>query len=354
MRPICALLGVAVFAVSAAAQEAQSGLVAPICVQGIGECRNVMGLRLALRDRNLQRVVGVNITAWMPHKPTTGTIKGLAIGLPATGSEYISGIAVAPAIITARTRITGIAVAGFATAVAGEVQALSLSGVGSAYGEDVTGIAVSGVGIAAGGNVSGIFAAGIGGAIGGRLNGMAIAGMGMALNNGGSGIIASAIGSAIGGAFTGLAVGGLGLAGGGSLTGITLAGIGVGIGQQARGLIVAGLGAAAGEEIDGIAIAGLGLASPRIEKLAIAAVVAANDASGIVIAPAYFRAHRQGGDGSAHGVFVSAMNDVRGELNGVAIGLINFARSLNGVQLGLINIVADGRSPRILPLVNWR
>jgi hypothetical protein len=68
----------------------------------------------------------------------------------------------------------------------------------------------------------------------------------------------------------------------------------------------------------------------------------------------YFRARRSGQEATARGVFVSAVNDIRGQQTGLSIGVINFARSLRGVQLGVINIVADGRSPRMLPIANWR
>lgn len=42
------------------------------------------------------------------------------------------------------------------------------------------------------------------------------------------------------------------------------------------------------------------------------------------------------------------------DFRGVSIALINYARSLRGLQLGALNIVSDGRSPRILPILNWR
>ncbi|NBB86907.1 MAG: hypothetical protein GVY12_11925, partial [Bacteroidetes bacterium] len=42
-----------------------------------------------------------------------------------------------------------------------------------------------------------------------------------------------------------------------------------------------------------------------------------------------------------------------GRQEGLAIGLINYARSLRGVQLGLLNIAQNNRPPfRVLPLVN--
>ena len=41
-------------------------VLTPICV---GDCPRVVGLRLNFRDRNLERVDGVNVTVWSPYEP---------------------------------------------------------------------------------------------------------------------------------------------------------------------------------------------------------------------------------------------------------------------------------------------
>src|SRR4051794_25621708 len=61
---------------------------------GIGDVPRVIGLRLNYRDRVMERVDGVNATIWMPYGDGgTGEVRGLALGLPATGAARIYGIA---------------------------------------------------------------------------------------------------------------------------------------------------------------------------------------------------------------------------------------------------------------------
>jgi len=90
--------------------------------------------------------------------------------------------------------------------------------------------------------------------------------------------------------------------------------------RHARGLLWGGL-AAGGETIDGL-----------------------------LVSTAY---NRLTDDGRLRGLALSTVNDFRGRQEGLAIGLINYARSLYGVQLGLINVAQNNRAPfRVLPLVN--
>src|SRR5678815_2296434 len=103
---------------------------------------------------------------------------------------------------------------------------------------------------------------------------------------------------------------------------------------------------------DRVSIAGAGVGAPRIEGLAAAAAVGARDVRGIVIAPLYFRITER--SGRMTGVNVSALNNVRGTQQGLAIGLFNYARSLDGVQLGILNYAGNQRrGTRLLPLVNY-
>jgi hypothetical protein len=321
MAPI---LAVSTTPSSLAAQDASSGVVAPMCVRGIGDCRNVVGLRLSARDRDLERVVGMNVTIWGPRKPTSGAVTGFAVGVLGTGGQYIRGIAVAPLVLTARTRFTGISVSGLGYGYAGLAKGIVLGGLGGWVGEELTGIAASGIGSVVSGEARGVVVGGLGAAVGGRLRGIGIGGLGAAVNGGGAGLIAGTLGVAVSGAFRGIAAGGVAVAGSGSVSGLS----------------VAGLAVASGTRLSGISAAGL--------------AVGAADARAIVVAPLYFRALKRDAEATAHGLFLSSVNDVRGELRGVAIGIVNYARSLHGVQIGLLNIVADGRGPRMLPVVNWR
>src|SRR5215213_8891457 len=59
----------------------------------IGDVPRVTGLRINYRDRNLEWVNGVNVTIWQPYEPASGTVRGLALGLPVTGARRIDGVA---------------------------------------------------------------------------------------------------------------------------------------------------------------------------------------------------------------------------------------------------------------------
>lgn len=73
----------------------------------IGDSRRNIGLRLNYRDRVLEEAIGVNGTIWFPYKPPGGTVRGIALGLPATGARRIEGLGVAVGI-SAQESIGGI------------------------------------------------------------------------------------------------------------------------------------------------------------------------------------------------------------------------------------------------------
>lgn len=57
----------------------------------IGDKPEMTGLRINYRDRHLREITGVNLTLWSPYEPATGTVNGLALGVPLTGAEKING-----------------------------------------------------------------------------------------------------------------------------------------------------------------------------------------------------------------------------------------------------------------------
>ena len=93
----------------------------------IGDSRRVTGLRLNYRDRYLEEVNGVNATIWAPYENPRGIVRGLALGLPATGARRIDGIAL------------GILGVGAAETIRG----LGVGGIGLGVGEDLRGIALA-------------------------------------------------------------------------------------------------------------------------------------------------------------------------------------------------------------------
>ncbi len=296
------LLSLAACALAANTLAGQAGSTAPRHILSIGNYPNVEGLRINFRDDGLGRVDGMNVTVWTPYDPISGTVRGMALGLPITGAEQIHGLA------------AGI--------------------FGVAGGQELSGIIVGGVGVGAGGRVKGIAVGGLGVGSGGNIEGLAF----------------GTIGVGAGGNVTGVTVAGIGTGAGGNLKGISVGGVGVGAGGTITGLALGGVGVGAGNRIRGIAAALVGVGSPRLEGGFAALAVGAVHAEGIVLAPAMFRIER---GGSFRGGSASAVNYIRGSQAGLAIGIVNYARSVNGAQIGLINIIADQKAHPVLPVLNW-
>jgi hypothetical protein len=303
MRSRLLTLAVAtVVATSASSAQESPGGVTTRSPISIGNYSSVDGLRLNFRDRDLQRVRGVNVTVWSPYEPVRGTITGWAIGLPLAGAENIDGLATGLAGVSASHRIRG----------------LTLSPIGAGTGSGISGIAIAGVGLGSGGNLEGLMVGGVGAGAGGNLKG--------------------------------IIVGGVGAGAGGDIKGLILAGVGSGAGGTITGLAVGGVGLGAGMSIRGVALAGVGVGAPRLDGIFAALGIGASHARGLVVAPALFKV---AAGGSFEGVALSGVNHLRGSQTGLSVGIFNYARSLNGVQLGVINVVADAKDHPILPLVNW-
>jgi hypothetical protein len=275
----------------------------------IGDSRFVRGIRLNFRDRNLERVVGINATIWMPYEDARGgVVQGLALGLPVTGARRIEGVGIGLFGVGAEEEFTGLGIGGFGIGSGGDVRGILIGGFGVGSGGDVTGLTIGGFGAGAGGHVKGI-------TIGG-------------------------FGAGAGGSVTGIQIGGFGVGSGGDVTGITIGGFGAGAGGTLRGLVIGGFGAGA-PVIRGIVLGGIGAGG--------------HDVKGGILAPFYFKieSEKNGSLGRVSGVTLSAFNHVKGEQFGLSLGLLNFAWELNGVQIGLINYAANNpKGLRLLPLFN--
>jgi hypothetical protein len=301
----------------------------------IGDSREVTGLRINFRDRRMERVDGINVTVWTPYEENDGTVRGLALGLPATGAEYIEGIAAGLIGVGVHDRLRGI----------------GIGGIGLGIGDELRGIAIGGIGLGVGADVNGAAIGGIGGGIGGSLEGVGIGGIGFGIGGDARGLLIGGIGAGVGGNLEGISIAGIGIGAGGSLKGLTLTGIGLGAGGDVTGVQLAGVGIGAGGTLKWVSIAGIGIGAPRIEGLAIASGIGAEEAHGLVVAPFYFKISN---GGYVKGVNVSAYNDIRGTQRGLAIGIFNFARSLDGVQIGLLNYAGNKpRGTRLLPIFNY-
>src|SRR5687767_16013468 len=110
-RPILAL---ALAAIPAAASAQSLDLTINNTGLSIGDSRFVRGIRLNFRDRNLDRVEGINATIWYPYDDARGgVVKGIALGLPVTGAQRISGAGIGIFGVGAEEQFTGLGVGGF-------------------------------------------------------------------------------------------------------------------------------------------------------------------------------------------------------------------------------------------------
>ena len=310
----------------------------------IGDSRFVRGVRLNFRDRNMDRVEGINATIWYPHDDARGgEVKGLALGLPTTGARRISGAGVGVFGVGTEEEFNGIGVGLLGVGAGGDAKGIFLGGLGVGAGGDVTGFTFGGLGAGAGGNVKGITVGLLGVGAGGNITGISIGGLGA----GGGGNV------------TGFTFGVLGAGAGGDITGITIGGLGAGAGGDISGITLGILGAGAGGTLRGLTVAGLGAGAPTVRGIVLSAIAAGgHDVKGGVLAPAWFKIESEddgrGEMGRVSGVTVSAFNQIKGQQFGLSLGLINFAWELNGVQIGVINIAEKSRSGiKVLPLVNW-
>lgn len=344
MRLLRPILVLAVASVPAIAAAQSLDLTINNTGLSIGDSRFVRGVRLNFRDRNLDRVEGINATIWYPYDDARSSeVKGLALGLPTTGAHQISGAGVGVFGVGTEEEFHGLGVGLLGVGTGGDAKGVFLGGLGVGAGGDVTGLTFGGLGAGAGGNVKGITIGLLGVGAGGNVTGITFGGLGA----GGGGNV------------KGLTAGALGAGAGGNITGITIGGLGAGAGGDITGLTIGVLGAGAGGALRGVTIAGLGAGAPYVRGIVLSVLVAGgHDVKGGVLAPAYFKIESdddgRGELGRVSGVTVSSFNHIKGEQFGLSLGLINFAWKLNGVQIGLINIANRSRSGiRVLPLVNW-
>ena len=119
---------------------------------------------------------------------------------------------------------------------------------------------------------------------------------------------------------------------------------------ESRGVAVSGVATIATVSTKGIAVGGAGVFAGGGWGVA---------AGGLAVhAGGGFRGVVASGlgifSGVTTGIAVTGGVHKANDFRGLSLALVNYARSLRGLQIGAINIVADGRSPRLLPLVNWR
>lgn len=319
---------------------------------GFGNLSKFTGIRFNFKDKNVERINGINTTIWQPKddEESSGIVNGLSLGLPISGGhEDQNGISLGIFGVAAKRNLSGINIGGLGAGAGQNVTGFNFGGLGIGSGQDLRGVTIGGLGAGAGGNVVGVNIGGLGIGAGGNLTGFSFGGLG--------------VGS--GGNVTGINIAGAGIGAGEDLRGFSFALVGIGAGKKMKGITIAGIGAGAGEEMKGITAAVVGVGSPKITGLAIAAAVGGLDLRGIMIAPAYFRVgggkrtndagEESEEEGVITGVSISAFNQVKGETRGASFGIVNYTKRIRGFQLGVINIVKENpKGLRVLPIFNTR
>lgn len=325
-----------VFILLAAASAHSQSLDLTVKRYGIsfGNSGEVHGVRVNYRDTRLRQVNGLNATIWMPHHTSHGDVRGVALGLPATGARNLTGVGIGLFGLGVAKNIHGISFGLLGLGAGREISGFAAGGLGLGTGGDFTGIGFGGLGLGAGGDATGIIVAGLGLGAGGNVRGLMLAGLGLGASEN----------------LWGVTFAGLGAGAGENVTGITVSFGGVGAGGTISGVTVAGLGMGAGEEIKGLAIAGLGLGSPKVTGIAAAMAVGGKEIRALVVAPAYFLVGR---DGLFKGISMGAVSQIKGQHAGLSIALLNIANDLHGVQLGLINVAKSNPGGlKVLPIFN--
>lgn len=301
----------------------------------IGDSENVTGLRLNFRDRAMQHVRGVNATVWSPYEHHGGSVDGLALGLPMTGVSALSGIGFGFIGVQADSSITGIV----------------FGGVGAGAGQDATGVLLGGIGIGAGRDIVGIAAGGLGAGSGRDIRGISVGGLGVGAGRDAVGIIAGGLGAGAGQDMRGIVLAGMGAGAERDVVGIVVSGIGTGAGRNMTGLSLSGIATGAGGTLRGIHMAGVGIGASVVRGIILSGFAAGgHDVKALSIAPGYFKIDK---GGIQQGVSVATFNRIRGEQNGLTIGIVNWARQLDGVQIGLLNGAGNKDRMRWMPFVNW-
>jgi hypothetical protein len=145
----------------------------------IGDKPEMTGLRINYRDRHLREITGVNATIWSPYEPATGTVNGLALGVPLTGAARINGALIGIFGGGIGGSLEGIGIGGVGVGAGGEMRGVMLGGVGVGSGGGMTGLSVGGVGVGSGGSMRGIQLGGIGVGGAGDVTGLSIGGIGV-------------------------------------------------------------------------------------------------------------------------------------------------------------------------------
>jgi len=244
----------------------------------IGSSPRWTGVRLNWSDRYLERINGLNLTAWKPGDAVGGEVNGLALGILGPRAARLRGISLGLFGVLPERSAAGVMVGGLGVVSEGELRGLSLGLLGVVSEARAVGVTVAGLGIVAEGGARGVNLAGLGTVSEGQVAGISLAGLGVVSER--------------------------------SISGVSVAGLGLVTETRLRGASVAGLGAVAGQGIDGLAAALVKLDT--------------RDLNGIGVS-AWNRVR-----GRQRGLTVGLFNQVE-NLHGVSLGLLNYAGNNRGL-----------------------
>lgn len=315
-----------------------------------GNSKEFSGLRMNLRDRQVEHIRGINITLWKAKENEQARVTGLSLGLlPEAG--YLSGIQIGVLGAAADQDLRGVSMGLLGVGSGNNVCGLAVGGLGVGSGSDMKGIFLGGLGAGSGRNMKGIIVGGLGAGAGEDLTGIVFGGLGAGAGENMKGIVVGGLGAGAGENLTGIVVGGLGAGTGKNMKGIAIGGLGAGAGEDMTGFAMGGLGAGCGGEFKGIAVAGIGAGAPAVKGILLSTLFSGGkEITGVTISGLSVRVKD---DGYFKGFSASAFNFIKGNQTGVAIGLVNYSWHLNGIQLGIVNYVKDNpKYAKILPLMN--
>ncbi len=272
-----------------------------------GNSRRANGLRFNFNDNGIEQINGLNITFWKPYDNQNGTIKGGAIGIWAPDAGIIRGVTLG-GLGTRGQDVSGLMLNIVGYEGPENFRGLGLGLIASGAGESFTGFAGAPIVVGSAGDFTGIAFSGL---IAGTRHDM--------------------FGFSSAGAFIGA---------GNNLTGIQAAGIALGARNRIKGISLGGFFIAAGNRLSGISVAGIGVGSRGSIHGA---------AASLLFVGVFHKEY----NGIFEGISISPVNYIQGLLNGLTLGIFNYADSVDGLQIGLLNYIASNpRGLQLLPFFN--
>ena len=126
---------------------------------GFGNSARLRGLRFNWKDRDVEEVIGVNITFWRPGESFDGRISGFQFGFFSPRAATLDGLSVGILAVEADDYINGIALALLAVTNTGETRGISIAGLANITGDNMYGISIAGLANVSGGELYGVGAA---------------------------------------------------------------------------------------------------------------------------------------------------------------------------------------------------